>query len=202
MQQQFVAVRAGRLVLDRLSADDSAALLEYKNDQAVAQHQAWSMPFTADAALQLIASTVGHSLADGGQLGLRDVSGRLIGDLMVAPVPGVAHAVELGITLAAPFHGQGFASEAVRTVVDALFANAEIHKVEAYVSVANDSSLRLFDRAGFRREGHLRDSYTTRDGSLIDEILFGFTRLDCTRAASRYDVVAFDADDTLWHSEV
>jgi putative hydrolase of the HAD superfamily len=201
MQQQFVAVRAGRLVLDRLTIGDVAALLEYKNDQAVARHQAWPMPFTAEAALQLIASTVGHTLASGGQLALRDSSGRLIGDLMVAPVAGVAHAVELGITLAAPFQGQGLASEAVRAVVNELFANAEIHKVEAYVSVANDRSLRLFDRSGFRREGHLRDSYATRDGVLIDEILFGFTRLDLTRAASRYDVVAFDADDTLWHSE-
>jgi len=59
----------------------------------------------------------------------------------------------------------------------------------------------LYDRAGFRREGTLRDSFRRVDGTLGDEVLFGLTRRDWRRAAGSFDVIAFDADDTLWQSE-
>jgi putative hydrolase of the HAD superfamily len=201
----FTAIRTERLIIDRLLADDAAALVVYKSDPTVALHQGWTLPFDRPAAERLIAATFGDAWERGGQLALRlrrgELIGDLIGDLMVSPVQGVPHAVELGITVARPSQGQGLALEAVRGVVDALFQQGHVHRIIAYVAVANERSQRLFERAGFLREGLLRDSYRARDGSLIDEVLFGLTRPSATAARPRYDVIAFDADDTLWHSE-
>ncbi len=201
MQQVFEAIRTQRLVIDRLTGRDSDRLIAYKNDPAVAQHQGWPMPFDRAAAEKLIAVTVGAHLCAGGQVALRLTGGALIGDVMVALVPAADHAVEMGITVAAEQQGKGLALEAVRAVVNALFATDRVRKVVAYAAVDNVRSQRLFDRAGFRREGLLRDSYRARGGHLVDEVLFGLTRADPAPSTSAYDVVAFDADDTLWHSE-
>ncbi|CAB4884876.1 unannotated protein [freshwater metagenome] len=210
MLPPFTAIRSERVTIDRLTAADVETMLAYKNDAVVAQHQAWALPFTLADARRLVASTVGEHLEMGGQLAIRtnatSSSGAvLVGDVYVHPVAGVAHAIELGISMSVAFQGKGLATESVRTVVDALFGNADVHRVLAYVAAANTASLRLFDRCGFQREGTLRDSYRSRDGALISEVLFGLTRSDWStalrRQASPFDVVAFDADDTLWHSE-
>ncbi len=201
MEQMFSAIRTERLILDRLSAGDVDRLVAYKSDPDVALHQAWAAPFTEVSANRLVAATVADRLDQGGQLALRTPDGVLVGDMHVSPVKDVAHTVELGITIAPQYHGRGFGSEAIRGVVNALFDGESVHKVIAYIAAANAPSLRLFDRVGFRREGHLRDSYRARDGRLIDEVLVGLTRADWARTHMQFDVIAFDADDTLWHSE-
>ncbi len=178
-------------MIDRLVPSDLAALVAYKNDPVVAEYQSWPMPFTDDDAGALIA---------GDQLAIRagDV---LVGDLMIAAVAGSEHAIELGITIAPGAQGTGYASEAIRTVAAALFDDASVRKLIAYVDVANVASLRLFDRAGFRREGLLRESFEQTGGRFVDEVLFGLTRTEWSRADADFDVIAFDADDTLWQSE-
>ena len=184
-------LRSERLVIDRLVPDDSAALVAYKNDPAVAEYQSWPMPFTDDDARRLITSD---------QLAIRagDV---LVGDLMVAAVAGIEHALEIGITIAPGAQGAGYASEAVRTVAAAMFGDARVRKLIAYVDVDNAASLRLFDRVGFRREGLLRESFEQTGGRFVDEVLFGLTRTEWSRPEGDFDVIAFDADDTLWQSE-
>lgn len=197
----FSEIRTEHLILDRLSVGDVDRLVAYKSDPEVALHQAWAAPFTEVNAHRLIAATVGDRLDSGGQLAIRTLDGTLIGDMHVSPVKDVHHTVEFGITISPDYHGRGFAAEAVRAVVDALLNGDSVHKVIAYVAAANAPSLRLFDRVGFRREGRLHDSYRARDGRLIEEVLFGLTRADWARQSTQFDVVAFDADDTLWHSE-
>lgn len=197
----FTSIRTERLILDRLTPRDVDRLLHYKNDPEVARHQVWAVPFSEMHASRLVTATVGDQLQAGGQLAMRLLDGTLIGDMHASPVKDVAHTVELGITIATEYHGQGFGSEALRAIVDALFGGDSVHKIIAYVAAANAPSLRLFDRTGFRREGRLYDSYRARDGRLIEEVLFGLTRSGRARMQTQFDVIAFDADDTLWHSE-
>jgi RimJ/RimL family protein N-acetyltransferase/N-acetylglutamate synthase-like GNAT family acetyltransferase len=178
-----------RLVIDELAVDDAPAVVAYRSEPDVARFQAWTVPYTMQQA---------HALALDGQLALRE-SGRLVGDAMIAPVPAVAHAAEVGISLAPAAQGRGLAREAMTAMVDAIIAAGRA-KVVAYVDARNAASLALFDRLGFRREGHLHHSYAA-DG-LVDEILFGLTADQWRRPASALtvelephpaDVAALDA---------
>ena len=138
-------------------------------------------------------------------LGVRLHNGTLVGDLSVAPSPRVAHAVEVGISIGVEFQRKGYATEALRALAGHLFADdgreQSVRKLIAYVAADNAPSLRLFDRVGFRREGVLRDSYDSGGGVLVDEVLFGLTRSEWSRPEHDFDIIAFDADDTLWQSE-
>lgn len=197
-------LRTDRMIVDALRPDDVDALLAYRNDPDVSRHQAWPLPFTTAMAARLVGDPAGPDLADGGQfaLRLRDADGgtRLVGDVVVRPVEGSDHARELGITLSRAAWGRGYATEALGAVLDALFDDPRVEKVLAHVFTINDPSLRLFERLGFAAEGRLAASFRHRDGEVRDEVLFGITRARW-RPATRFDVVAFDADDTLWHSE-
>ncbi|MCU1399844.1 MAG: hypothetical protein JWN62_2953 [Acidimicrobiales bacterium] len=197
-------IETERLVVDRLVATDAPALAAHRSDPAIGKFQGWPQTNSVDAAASLIASA-GGPLPPGKndaavQLAIRLPDGTLVGDLMVAPWPGGAHGVEIGITVGVRFQGQGYATEAVRSIAGHLFAG-DIQKLIAYVATGNAASLRVFDRIGFRREGLLRDSYRLLDGELVDEVVFGLTRSDWSRPAHDFDIIAFDADDTLWKSE-
>ena len=152
-----------RLVIDRLVEADAPVVAAYRSDPGVALYQGWSVPYPVEQAA---------ALAGSGQLALR-FGAALVGDAMVAPVEGAAHAAELGMTLAPGWQGQGLATEAATALVDALFATGRV-RVIAYVDTRNEASLRLFDRVGFRREGLLHLSFMSADG-LNDEVLFGLT---------------------------
>ena len=77
---------------------------------------------------------------------------------------------QVGVSAAA--RGQGLATRALRLLITHLFADG-FHRVKARVDPRNTASLRLFDRLGFRREGHERLCYWDAEhGEWTDEVLF------------------------------
>ena len=59
---------------------------------------------------------------------------------------------ELGFAFAREHHGQGYAEEAARAVLDLAFDDLGFHRVTAVVVEGNDASVRLLGRLGFRQE--------------------------------------------------
>ena len=62
----------------------------------------------------------------------------------------------LGYELLADARGKGYMAEALAAVIGWGFSNMELNRIEAQVHPANASSLRSLERAGFVREGVLR----------------------------------------------
>jgi ribosomal-protein-alanine N-acetyltransferase len=63
---------------------------------------------------------------------------------------------EVGYALARPYWGQGYMTEALRTVIDWAFTEPEFYRVQAFCDVDNLASARVMEKAGMRREGLLR----------------------------------------------
>ena len=82
---------------------------------------------------------------------------RMIGHLFFQAVePAELRTYELGYIFNPAYHGQGYATEAARALVDHAFAAMGAHRVVAQCNPANPASWRLLERIGFVREGHLR----------------------------------------------
>ncbi len=47
------------------------------------------------------------------------------------------------------------------------------HRIGFDVTVDNTRALRLYDRLGFRREGHIRECWLRPDGQWVDCLLLG-----------------------------
>ena len=75
--------------------------------------------------------------------------------------------VEIGYGVAECYRGRGYATLAVRQLVDLAMADPEVHEVFAETAVTNPASRRVVEKAGFRHVGQ-RD--TTSDG-LVDQWL-------------------------------
>ena len=60
---------------------------------------------------------------------------------------------EIGYWLGTPFWGCGFATEAVRALVDTAFTHSEARAIVASVRVVNPASRRVLEKCGFHADG-------------------------------------------------
>ena len=69
------------------------------------------------------------------------------------------------------YWGKGYASEALRHVVDFVFKDMGLHYIESGVFEGNDNSVRLFKRAGFKIQTVYEDVYV-HEGNFKNVIVF------------------------------
>jgi diamine N-acetyltransferase len=83
---------------------------------------------------------------------------RALGLVEVGPVDAIHRRAAIGINIWDPAErGRGHARAALADAVALAFGRLNVHRLECEVNASNAASLALFERAGFRREGLLRD---------------------------------------------
>ena len=78
---------------------------------------------------------------------------------------------EIGFFVRREFRRRGMALEAVNLLTDFAFDAYGIHRMQLTTLPENAATLRLAERAGFTREGSLRD-YTYERGRFVDNVMF------------------------------
>jgi [ribosomal protein S5]-alanine N-acetyltransferase len=82
---------------------------------------------------------------------------------------------EVAYELRPEYRGQGFATEAVGRLAAHAFEDLELHRLEGHVDPANLASMRVLEKNGFTREGHLRENHRA-DGAWHDTVIYGRLR--------------------------
>jgi len=80
---------------------------------------------------------------------------------------------ELGWAMDPAQQGRGYATEAVRAVMAACFAELGLRRVSAGCFAANEPSWRMMERLGMRREEHSRRTALHRSGEWMDGMNYG-----------------------------
>lgn len=78
---------------------------------------------------------------------------------------------EIGYWLGETAWGQGIVTEALRAITAEAFARFELTRIYALPFADNLASVRVLEKAGYLREGHLRQS-AIKDGQIRDQLLF------------------------------
>lgn len=112
-------------------------------------------------------------------------SGRLVGGITLGNIRhGVAQSAQIGYWIGEKFAGQGLMREAVQLLCDHAFDTLRLHRIEAACIPDNSRSIRVLEKAGFRREGLLR-SYLRINGEWHDHYLYALIAQDrnggCTK---------------------
>ena len=148
---------------------DIDRLVEYRNQPGVARFQEWEMPFTAEMGTRLIEEQEtldGPTNGTWVQLAV-ELQGTVIGDVAVGVRDGGRQAT-IGYSISTNAQGNGYATEAVGTVVDALFDLAYVHRIVASIDPENAASRRVLEKLGFRFEGRSPSSAFVR-GVWVDD---------------------------------
>lgn len=98
--------------------------------------------------------------------------GGLIGGITLGNIRhGVAQTGQIGYWIGHQYAGRGLMLEALGLLVGHAFETLRLHRVEAACIPSNQRSIRLLEKAGFRREGLLR-SYLRINGVWQDHFLY------------------------------
>jgi len=151
---EWLPLETERLVLRRFGVADLPAFQAYRQDAELSRYQGWQ-PVPDAEALRFLHEQERAQLGVRGawlQVALtRRSDGGLIGDLGLCVRDEALGAVELGFTLARWAQKRGFASEAVSSVLGALFERGLARTAIAVTDARNQASIALLDRVGFRQ---------------------------------------------------
>ena len=166
-------IKTDRLIIRIARPEDAEAIFSYRSDCIVNQYQGWipnsieevrrciiNMPETIDVANLYVQFVV---------LNLKE--NRLIGDMAISFSNHDNMQAEIGCTLDKAFQNKGYATEAMKGMVDYLFSTMHKHRIVVSVDPRNTASLRLIERIGFRKEAHFKKSYYLR-GEWVDDIIY------------------------------
>jgi len=171
----FTGLTTGRLLLRRFRPADLTAFVRYRSDPQVARFQSWDAPYPVADGTRLINGMLGQHPDTPGEwfqfaVALRSTK-ELIGDCAARTELHDPRQAEIGFTLAQQHQGRGYATEAARALLGYLFAQRSKHRVTACCDPRNAASVRVLERLGMRREGHLRES-TWAGGEWTDDLLY------------------------------
>jgi ribosomal-protein-alanine N-acetyltransferase len=84
---------------------------------------------------------------------------------------------EVGYALSTVFQSRGVMSDALAMLLDDLFHNTLLERIEARCAVENVGSQRVLEKSGFTREGRLSGYFKLR-GRRVDNYLYALLRED------------------------
>lgn len=84
---------------------------------------------------------------------------------------------EVGYALSTVYQGRGVMSDALQILIEDLFHNTLLERLEARCAVENLASQRVLEKTGFVQEGLLRGYFKLR-GRRVDNFLYGLLRDD------------------------
>jgi RimJ/RimL family protein N-acetyltransferase len=170
--KMFDEILTARLRLRTLAPRDAEEMFAYRSCPEVIQYQSGGSK-SLDDVIAFIKSMSSVELGAPGwnQLAIELLSdGSLIGDCGIHILDD-SRMTEIGITLAPAQQSKGYATEALKAVLELLFVGLNKHRVIASVDPRNLASMALMTRLGLRKEGHFLQSLWLK-GEWVDDVVF------------------------------
>jgi aminoglycoside 6'-N-acetyltransferase len=103
-------------------------------------------------------------------------SNTFVAQIYVGPVNWDLPEFELGYFADCAHTGQGYVTEAIPAILWFVFESLHAHRVRLECDDTNIPSLRVAERGGLLREGHIRENKRQADGSYTGTLHFGLLR--------------------------
>lgn len=148
-------IKTSRLRIKILNMNDKETFFQYRSLPEIFQFQSWkprSIYEVEEFILKNI-STTPNKVGTWLQLAICLENGQMIGDIGVHFFD--EYQIEIGYTLSPEYQGMGYALEAVEGIINYIFNTLRKHRITASVDPNNHASIKLLEKIGFRKEGHL-----------------------------------------------
>ena len=162
-------IETERLLLRRSRPEDAATISAYRSDPNVNRQQGWDRT-DLEGVLADIVEMSGRSPGEPGgwvQFTVEERGGgRIVGDVGLSVADGEPGVIKVGYTIDPAFQGLGYATEAIRALVEYAFETLGADLVRAHASAENAPSIRVAEKVGMR----LVERFEHREG---DEVWYG-----------------------------
>jgi [ribosomal protein S5]-alanine N-acetyltransferase len=107
------------------------------------------------------------------------IKGAAIGSISAHHIDRHHGTTTIGYWLSESYWGKGIMSEALQALCEFLFNKLKLRRIEADVYLQNKGSIRVLEKAGFKREGRKRSVVKAKStGKIHDVYIYGLLRED------------------------
>jgi [ribosomal protein S5]-alanine N-acetyltransferase len=161
----FPELPTPRLMLRALRQSDLEDLYTYASDPEIDRYTPWRHYSSLEKAQADLDSFLTEYEHHGlGAWGIEHrMDKRLIGIINISPPHPHHHRTEMGFTIARPYWGHGFATEAAVAVVRFVFDQLKVVRIEAVCMPENIASARVLQKIGMKYEGLLHNYQVWKD---------------------------------------
>ena len=161
---QGLSFESDRLLFSALKLEDEGDLFEYQSDAMTVRFIPWPARTRQQVREALENTLLPRTFAfDNDYLlfGWRlKENAKVIGQSNISITSQADSTAEIGWVLHPEFAGKGFASEATKALITFAFDQFKFHRITAYIDQRNDSSVKLAERVGMRREAaYIKDEF-------------------------------------------
>lgn len=171
-------IPAGQAVLRHWRGSDAAGLARVANDRRVwlGMRDAFPHPYAEEDGRRFVAMAAAMSPQTYFAI---EVAGAVAGGIGYTLKEDVERiGAEVGYWLGVEYWGRGIAADALRALTRHAFAaHPELRRLWAVPYASNAASARVLEKAGFEREGTLRQS-AIKDGRVLDQCMYAILRGD------------------------
>ncbi|MBU0703328.1 MAG: GNAT family N-acetyltransferase [Chloroflexi bacterium] len=163
-------IKGNKVQLRPIERDDLPRFVEWFGDPKVRRHLAVYLPFSLAQEERWFESLQGRlERQESVLLAIETAEGVHIGNIGLDAINWKDRNAELGIVIGEkPYWSQGYGTDAIRTLLGLAFREMNLHRVFLRVDVDNARGVRCYEKAGFRREGTLREA-VFKEGTYCDQ---------------------------------
>jgi ribosomal-protein-alanine N-acetyltransferase len=154
---------------------DAESLQRHADNRKVSMHlrDRFPYPYTIDAARNFLGWIAGQPAVTVWAI---EVDGLAVGGIGIELRSDVERvSAEIGYWLGEAYWNRGIATEALKAVTVEAFSRFEITRLYAVPFADHAASVRVLEKAGYVREGRLRQS-AIKDGQIRDQLLYATYR--------------------------
>lgn len=78
---------------------------------------------------------------------------------------------EAGYSTLPEFNGKGYVTEALQAIINYGFSTMKLHSIEALVDPDNIGSIKVLEKCGFEKEGHIKENWFF-NGTFLDTVIY------------------------------
>lgn len=156
-EPSIIIAETDRIKLRAMQTKDADEVYEYRNQPDVMLFQGWT-PESPTEVSDYAKGMMTRKEAEPGhwyQVVL-EFHEQVVGDVAFCIETEFKQQAELGIAINTNFQKLGLAQEAIKGLVSYLFTKHQLHRIHVSIDPENLASRTLFERCGFRFEGHLK----------------------------------------------
>ncbi|RLD58981.1 MAG: N-acetyltransferase [Bacteroidetes bacterium] len=162
-----------RLILRPVKEKDAKAIFSYRSDSFTNQYQGWIPKSLEDVHEFINKVSPEFDVVDTWFqfVIIRNNSNEIIGDVGIHFLDADKKQVEIGCTIDKKYQEKGYATEALRQIIDYLFSKFNKHRIITSLDPGNSNSIKLVERLGFRKEAHFKESILI-NGEWVDDLVY------------------------------
>lgn len=174
-------LKTQRLILRKIVNEDAPNIFKtWANDSEVTKYLTWKAHQCVkdtEAIVNIWVEAYEKDTTYRWILELKDTN-QVIGMIDVVAFSQNDECATIGYVLAKPYWNQGYMSEAFKAVLDFLFNEVNVHRVEATHMITNPASGKVMEKCGLKVEGVKRLKMKNYKGVFVDLVMYGLVKQD------------------------